>query len=319
MAFWKGYFTGDVHGSEQTFAKALKAGKFYGVNAVILAGDLVGKGMVPILKAGSKYTCEFGGEQRTMETEAELKQMIEMIDNTGFYTYVTDPDEVAALHADPARSEKLVDDLIVKRMASWMARMEESARKDGVTYYISAGNDDPFAVDAVMESRPGVINPEDQCVSVHEKIDMITCGWTNPTPWDTPREMPDAKLLEKLESLVALAPDPTQCIFSFHAPPYGTKLDVAPNLTKDMRMASGLGGSPFQNVGSHAVRTVIEKLHPLVGIHGHVHECAGKDKIGDTLIFNHGSEYAQGVLRGIILIFNVDKQAKYVNYQSVSG
>ncbi len=319
MAFWKGYFTGDVHGSELTFGKALKAGKFYGVNAVVLAGDLVGKGMVPILKAGSKYTCEFAGEQRTLESEADLKRMVELIDNTGFYTYVTDPAEVDALRADPVASEKLVDDLIVQRMAAWMDRMEESHRKDGTVYYISAGNDDPFAIDAVMQSRPGVINPEEQCVAVHDKIDMLTCGWTNPTPWDTPREMPEEQLLQKLEGLVRLVPDPKKCIFSLHAPPFGTKLDVAPNLTADLRMVSGLNGDPFQNVGSKAVRTILEKYQPLVGIHGHVHECAGKDKIGNTMIFNHGSEYAQGVLRGIILIFNVDKQAKYVNYQSVSG
>ncbi len=319
MTFWKGYFTGDLHGSEQTFGKALKAGKFYGVNAVVMAGDLVGKGMVPIVKTGSGYTCEFGGEQRSMETEAELKHMIEMIDNTGFYTYLTDREEVAALHADPVRSEKLVDELIVRRLRSWMDRMEESAQRDNITYYVSPGNDDPFAVDAVMGSRPGVINPEDRCVPVHEKIDMLTCGWTNPTPWDTPREMPDDQLLVKLDGLVRQVPDPQKCIFSFHAPPFGTKLDVAPNLTKDLRMMSGLGGSPFQNVGSRAVRTIIEKYQPLVGVHGHVHECAGKDKIGNTLVFNHGSEYAQGVLRGVILIFNVDQRARYVNYQSVSG
>lgn len=319
MTLWKGYFTGDIHGSELTFKKLLKAGKFYEVNTIVIAGDLVGKGMVPILKSGSKYTCEFGGEQRSMETEADLKTMIEMIGNTGFYTYVTEQDEVAALRADPVSSEKLVNGLIVKRMISWMAQMEESGKMDGITYYISAGNDDPFEVDAVMQSTANVINPEEKCLAVHPKIDMLTFGGTNPTPWDTPREYPEDKLLEKLEELVRQVPDPKKCIFSLHAPPYGTKLDVAPKLNKDLRMESGLGGSPFQNVGSKSVRTIIEKYQPLVGVHGHVHECAGKDKIGNTLIFNHGSEYAQGVLRGLILIFNVDKQAKYANYLSVSG
>jgi Icc-related predicted phosphoesterase len=319
MAFWKGYFTGDIHGSELTFKKLLKAGKFYEVDAVIMAGDLVGKGMVPIFKTGSKYTCEFAGEQRSLETEAELKLMLELIENTGFYTYITNHDEVTALRADPARSEKLVDDLIVKRMVSWMDLMEASHRKDGIVYYVSAGNDDPFSVDVAMGSRQGVINPEGKCMPVHEKIDMLTYGWTNPTPWDTPRELSEEKLMVELEGLVKLVPDPKKCIFSFHAPPHGTKLDVAPMLNKDLRMESGLGRSPFQNVGSTAVRTIIEKYQPLVGIHGHVHECAGKDKIGNTFIFNHGSEYAQGILRGITLIFNVDKQAKYVNYQSVSG
>lgn len=319
MAVWKGYFTGDVHGSEITFKKLLKAGKFYGVQAVIVAGDLVGKGMVPILKSGSKYTCDFAGEHRSLETQADLQLMIELIGNTGFYAYVTDADEVNALRQDPARSEKLMDDLIVGRLQSWVEQMEEAGKKDGITYYISAGNDDPQAIDAVLISDGHVINPEEQCVSVHPKIDMLTFGGTNPTPWDTPREYPEDKLLEKLEELVKLVPDPHRCIFSLHAPPYGTKLDIAPRLNKDLRMESGLGGSPFQNVGYTAVRTIIEKYQPLVGIHGHVHECAGKDKIGNTFIFNHGSEYAQGVLRGIILIFNVDKQPKYVDYLSVSG
>jgi Icc-related predicted phosphoesterase len=319
MAVWKGYFTGDLHGSQLTFKKMLRAGKFYEVNAVIAAGDLVGKGMVPILKDGPNYSCEFGGEHRTMETEAELKKTIELIEDTGFYTYVTDAEEILALRADPARSEKLVNGLIVDRLSSWMEKLHESSIRDDMVYYISVGNDDPFAVDEVLKTDGNVINPEERCVSVHPKIDMLTFGGTNPTPWDTPRELSEEQMLAKLEQLVKLVPDPQKCIFSFHAPPYGTKLDVAPRLNKDLRMESGLGSSPFQNVGSKAVRTIIEKYQPLVGVHGHVHECAGKDKIGKTLIFNHGSEYAQGVLRGIVLIFNVDKQARYVDYLSVSG
>ena len=111
-----------------------------------------------------------------------------------------------------------------------MARMEESGKKDGILYYISAGNDDPFDIDAVMQSTSHVINPEEQCLPVHPKIDMLTFGGTNPTPWDTPREYPEDKMLEKLEGLVRLVPDPKKCIFSFHAPPYGTKLDVAPKV-----------------------------------------------------------------------------------------
>lgn len=319
MAVWKAYFTGDIHGSEITFKKLLKAGKFYGVQAVVVAGDLVGKGMVPIIKSGSNYSCEFGGETRWMETETEVKQITELIENTGFYAYVTNLEEVYELRQDAARSEKLVDGLIVKRLGSWIDQLEEISKKDSVTYYLSAGNDDPLVIDSVMHSNGNVINPEGRCLAVHPKIDMLTYGVTNPTPWDTPRELPDDQLLVKLEELVKLVPDPKRCIFSLHAPPYGTKLDIAPKLNKDLRMESGLGGTPFENVGSKAVRAIIEKYQPLVGVHGHVHECAGKDKIGNTFIFNHGSEYAQGVLRGIILIFNVDKQARYVDYLSVSG
>jgi uncharacterized protein len=319
MAFWKGYFTGDVHGSEQTFKKLLKAGKFYDVNAVIVAGDLVGKGMIPITKVTSGYECEFGGEHCVLSTEAELTSMIEMIDNSGFYHYVASEDEMAELYSDKERAEKLVDKLLVDRITDWVEQMEASTKRDGIVYYVSPGNDDPFAIDPILSGSKLVVNPEERLVAVHDKIDLMTCGWTNPTPWNTERELPEDKLFEKLEKLVSLVPDKKKCIFSFHAPPFRTKLDVAPSLDKNLRMQSGLGGSPFQNVGSTAVRSIIEKYPPLVSIHGHIHESPGKDKIGNTLCFNAGSEYAQGVLRGIILIFNVDKQAKYVNYLSVTG
>ena len=319
MAFWKGYFTGDIHGSEQTFKKLLKAGKFYSVNAVIVAGDLVGKGMIPIVRDGSGYYCEFGGEPQRMETEEEMKKMVGLINDSGFYSYPTTKDEVTMLQGDPAQIDKVVNQLIGKRIESWVEQMEVSSKKDGITYYMSPGNDDPFTIDSILDDNQVVINPEERLVAVHDKIDMLTCGWTNPTPWNTERELPEDQLLAKLEGLVELVPDVKKCIFSFHAPPYRTKLDVAPTLDANLRMQSGLGGSPFQNVGSQAVRTIIEKYQPLVAVHGHIHESAGKDKIGNTLCFNPGSEYAQGVLRGIILIFNVDKQAKYVNYLSVSG
>lgn len=319
MAFWKAYFTGDIHGSNASFSKVLKAGKFYNVQAVVIAGDLVGKGMTPVIKEGGKYSCNFGGENRTMNTQQELEHMLGLIDDSGFYSYVTDPVEVSHLQAHPEEIDKLLDHLIVERMQRWVEQMEAAIRRDGIPYYVSAGNDDPFSIDPVLDASSLVINPEEKCVALHEKIDMLTCGWTNPTPWDTPRELPDDQLLERLEGLVRLVPDPKKCIFSLHAPPYKTHLDVAPALDENMRMQSGLGSVPFQNVGSQAVRTIIEKYQPLVGVHGHIHESAGKEKLGNTWCFNHGSEYAQGVLRGLILTFNIDKQVKYVNYLSVSG
>jgi uncharacterized protein len=319
MTFWKAYFTGDIHGSSSGFSKLIKAGKFYNVQAVIIAGDLVGKGMIPVIQEASKYTCEFGGEKRVLYSQGDLERMLGMIADAGFYSYVTNPDEVADLQAHPDQIEKLIDRLIMQRMEVWIEQMEASTRRDGIFYYISAGNDDPFCIDPLLDASTVVINAEEKCLPVHEKIDLLTCGWTNPTPWNTPRELPEDQFLEKLEGLVRLVPDPKKCIFSLHAPPYQTHLDVAPALTKDMRMQSGLTAVPFQNVGSRAVRTIIEKYQPLVAVHGHIHESAGKEKLGNTWCFNHGSEYAQGILKGIILTFNVDKQVKYANYLSVSG
>jgi hypothetical protein len=44
------FFVTDVHGSERCFKKFLNAGKFYKANAVLLAGDITGKMIVPIVK-----------------------------------------------------------------------------------------------------------------------------------------------------------------------------------------------------------------------------------------------------------------------------
>ena len=52
------------------------------------------------------------------------------------------------------------------------------------------------------------------------------------------------------------------------------------------------------HVGSKAVRQLIEKDQPLIGLHGHIHEARGFVKIGRTLCINPGSEYGEGVLRG---------------------
>ena len=55
------------------------------------------------------------------------------------------------------------------------------------------------------------------------------------------------------------------------------------------------------SVGSIAVRAAIEKYQPLLGLHGHIHESRSAQKIGRTLCINPGSEYGEGVLRGILL------------------
>ena len=44
------YYASDVHGSDQCWRKFLGAGRFYGVHALIMGGDLTGKAIVPIAR-----------------------------------------------------------------------------------------------------------------------------------------------------------------------------------------------------------------------------------------------------------------------------
>jgi len=57
----------------------------------------------------------------------------------------------------------------------------------------------------------------------------------------------------------------------------------------------------FVPVGSRAVREAIKRYEPSVGLHGHIHESRGAQKIGQSLCLNPGSEYSADVLRGAIV------------------
>jgi Icc-related predicted phosphoesterase len=96
-------------------------------------------------------------------------------------------------------------------------------------------------------------------------------------------------------------------IFNFHDPPYGTMLDYAPKL-KDMRQSAG----ETEHVGSKSVADKIKQYQPFLGLHGHIHESRAAQKIGRTFCVNPGSEYGEGVLRGVILTLADTKMKSYV-------
>ena len=54
-------------------------------------------------------------------------------------------------------------------------------------------------------------------------------------------------------------------------------------------------------VGSRAVRDAIKKYRPVVGLHGHIHESRGAQKIGGTVCLNPGSDYTADLLRGALV------------------
>jgi Icc-related predicted phosphoesterase len=145
---------------------------------------------------------------------------------------------------------------------------------------------------------------------------MISLDYVNPTPWDTPREDSEKGLGKRIDKLVAKLGDPGEAIFNLHAPPYGTMLDLAPELDGNKKPVTVAGQVNFVHVGSKAVREAIEKYQPLIGLHGHIHESAGHDKIGDTTVVNPGSEYGEGILRGYIVEI---ADSRVVNQWKVEG
>jgi Icc-related predicted phosphoesterase len=110
--------------------------------------------------------------------------------------------------------------------------------------------------------------------------------------------------------------DPAHCIFNFHAPPYDSGLDTAAELDAVMKPLVSAGQEHLIPVGSRAVREMVEKYQPLVGLHDHIHESRGVSQVGRTVCLNPGSEYSEGILRGVLV--NI-ANGKLLSYQFVSG
>ncbi len=317
MSRSKIFFATDVHGSEKTFLKFLGAAKFYNVKTIILAGDITGKMIVPIVsQKDNSFRCTFLGSDVVVRTEDELANLEKNIRHNGFYPYKTTEDVVNRLKDDQSKVDELFTKLMVENVDRWLKLAKDRLIPLGVKCYVSPGNDDRFAIDEILNASDFVVNPEDKVVDV-DGYEMITIGYSNITPFDSPREMDEEKLYSRIEALASQVKNVQNSIFNLHCPPQGTKIDQAPQLDRELRpVLSPLGGFEMVPVGSLAVRKTIEKYQPLLGLHGHVHESDGIERIGRTLCVNPGSQYADGILRGALITL---KDGKVENYLITRG
>ncbi|HXZ89453.1 MAG TPA: metallophosphoesterase [Candidatus Dormibacteraeota bacterium] len=309
MAFTRIFFTSDVHGSEVCFMKFVNAAKVYKANAIILGGDITGKMIVPIVeRPDGTFAATFLGTTQIMKTPAERDALEKNIRNSGYYPYRTTPAEVEELQADQSTVHDLFSRIMVDGVKRWVAIAEERLKGSNTKCYISPGNDDRFDIDEVLKSSSVVQCPEDEVVWVDANHEMITSGWSNVTPWNSPRETTEDKLAEKFNHMASKVERMENCIFNLHCPPFDTPLDLAPELDKTLKPVVRSGGEvSMVHVGSTAVRQLIEQHKPFLGLHGHIHEARGFVKIGRTLCINPGSEYGEGILRGSLL--NMDEKA----------
>ncbi len=302
MAKTRLFFTTDIHGSEKCFRKFVNAGKFYKADALVLGGDITGKMVIPIVDNGDgSYSCNFLGNEMLLKSKEEFENTIKNIRDTGYYPYPSTKNDVTELTNDKSKIDALFEKLILESIDRWILLANEKLTGTGVRCYISPGNDDTFSIDKHLVDTGVVVNPERKVVRLDEKHEMITLGYTNHTPWDSPREIDENRLEEMLEDMCSRVDEMKNCIFNLHCPPHQTTIDQAPALDPTFKPIVKSGQVQMTSAGSLAVRTVIEKYQPLAGIHGHIHESKGKTKIGRTVCFNPGSEYTEGILRGVLL------------------
>ncbi len=305
------FFATDVHGSEICWKKFINAAKFYAVDTLILGGDMTGKAIVPIIaQGGGKYKVTLLEQETILETQDQVDKMVQTIMNRGYYPYLTTPDEVAEISNTPGRSDQLFVEQVIKTAQRWMEYADTKLAGTGIQAYVCPGNDDIFEIDRVIEQSKTVRLVEGKLIQLDDQHEMISSGWTNPTPWQTHREESEDKLQARFEAVASQVRNPQTAIFNLHPPPYGSGLDEAPELTQDLRPA--YAGRSLISVGSRATLHIIEKYQPLLGLHGHIHEGKGMRKYKRTTCFNAGSMYEQGILLGVVVELKKDKIANYI-------
>jgi uncharacterized protein len=171
-----------------------------------------------------------------------------------------------------------------------------------VPLYLIPGNDDDFVIDPILDRAEfAPVNADGKVVDIPGDLQLLACGWSNHTPWHTPREETEDDLYARLDALAQQVRDPRRAVFMIHVPPHDSGLDTAPILDENLRPTISAGDVLRGPVGSTAVRRLIETYQPVLAIHGHIHESGGERKIGQTLCINPGSEANHGILRGYLV------------------
>jgi uncharacterized protein len=307
MARFTIYFATDIHGSERCFLKFLNAGKAYGAHAVILGGDVTGKALVPVVEqAGGTWQTELFGKLETASDEAELTEIEKRIRSLGFYPYRTTPDEHAHMAADAAYLGRVFNGVMRTSAERWVDMADSRLRAAGLPCLVMPGNDDIPEVKDVLTQGSWLTQAEGHVLELGP-YQVVSLGYSTVTPWSSPRELSEEEMADHLAKLTDQIQPGKPVIFNVHNPPADSGTDLAFKLTKEMRIETA-GGDPVRTpVGSHAVRAAIERVQPVLSLHGHIHESRAMSSIGRTKVCNPGSLYPDGMLQGVLVTLDGDK------------
>jgi Icc-related predicted phosphoesterase len=310
------YFATDLHGSSKCFRKFVNAGAFYGVDVLVLGGDVAGKALQTVVRgADGRYRCTFIGTSYEVDPGPDLEALEKLIADHGYYPYRAEAGELDARHADGTLDALFVQ-LMHARLTDWLTLADERLRPAGRRLFFMLGNDDPAELKALLDQAPWGVHDEGRVVALDDDHEMISWGYSNITPWHSHREMTEDQLAATYRDLASRLTAPDRAIFNFHVPPYGSGLDDAPLLDANLTVQTAAGQVKFAPAGSTAVRDILLEVQPLLGLHGHIHEAGGIRRLGRTIAINPGSDYGTGVLNGALITL---ERGKVAAHQLVRG
>jgi Icc-related predicted phosphoesterase len=258
--------------------------------------------MIPVIHQGSgRYIASlFGGDQITT-TPDELEKVKKSISNVGFYPIVLEKDEAEELESDPARMSARFEQEMCQRVREWMILAEEKLVPQSIEMYFMAGNDDLASIDETVAEFKHIRNPDMKHFELDGGYELVGNSNANMTPWACARDIEEDDLTKKLDILAGMIQNPERTIAVLHVPPLGSGLDTCPDLDKNLKIITQGGQVVMKSAGSSAVKAFIDKVQPMLSLHGHIHESPGHVRNGRTLSINAGSEYAEGIMKAAII------------------
>jgi len=203
---------------------------------------------------------------RNLERMGEVLRDTDMIIISGDLTNFGGPDDAAKVIA-------------AARRALTAAVQSPRDAASGQAAISAGGANRVLALPGNLDQREVIPFLESEGVALHGRgmlvhgLAIFGCGGSNITPFNTPTEFTEEELAAALERGYREVAGRRPLLMICHTPPYDTKCDRLMN------------GTP---VGSRAVRRFIEEIKPEVCISGHIHESAGVDRVGSTLVLNAG-------------------------------
>jgi Icc-related predicted phosphoesterase len=137
--------------------------------------------------------------------------------------------------------------------------------------YAQIGNMDQAEITDYLEEKGWNIHAKGKQLA--EDIGIIGVGYSTPTPFRTPSEVPDTMLGQWLSIGYEQIKHLPKLILVAHDPPFGSKAAELP---------SG------ENVGNKSVLEFIQRFQPDICLTGHIHEADSEDYIGKTKVINPG-------------------------------
>jgi Icc-related predicted phosphoesterase len=310
------FFATDVHGSEVCWRKFINSAPHYGANILILGGDMTGKAVVPIIDQGSdRYYYHMQDVRHEFEGQEALAKETRAIRDHGYYAVTMTADERDEYTSDQDKFDELFHQQMRNTVADWVEWADAKLAGAGMQCIVCPGNDDRHDIDGILAQSEHIQVGEGNVIDLVDGYQLASSGWTNLTPWDTPREEDEPELKKRIQGIVAQATVSTdKLVLGLHAPPYDTNLDVAPKIDWDTLT---IKGQDTAHVGSSAVKEILKEVEPLLSLHGHIHEGRGAVRLGRTLVVNPGSSYVEGTLEGCVI--ELDGKSKVKKYRLTSG